>query len=227
MKRLVLFVEGAGDVAAVPVLVRKLLTEKDAWDCVHLDDSPFEIKGLHNFTGRRAQNWPNKLQAAARRKNFGGVLLLLDGDTKHYRDAPFCAATAARALADAARKAGAGEVFSVSVVFACREYESWLLAGAGSLAGQPPPDRRPGIPAGAPVPEGDFEESHRNAKKWFKETLPNGYNPPIDQKPLTQLVDLEEIRARKMRSFQRLESALDQIIDAFRGGTHIVSPCEG
>lgn len=224
MKQIVLFVEGEGDVAAAPVLVKKILTEKKAWDSVILCPQPFKIRGLHDLTGRKEQNWVNKLRAAALKREFGGVLLLLDGDTKFYRGAPFCAKTVARDLAMASKEAGAGAAFSVAVVFACCEYESWLLAGARSLAGRSLPDGRPGIPTGVDFPAGDLEQTRRDAKKWFQERLPHGYNPPIDQKLLTELVDLEEIRSHQLRSFRRLESAISQLVDAFRTGIHVVSP---
>jgi hypothetical protein len=43
MKRIVLFVEGEGESDAVPKLVKKLLTEQNAWDVVFLDDAPFRV----------------------------------------------------------------------------------------------------------------------------------------------------------------------------------------
>ena len=45
-----------------------------------------------------------------------------------------------------------------------------------------------------------------------------------DQTALTTLVDLEAIRARNLRSFRRLESALSSLLEAIRCDTPIVSP---
>jgi hypothetical protein len=37
------------------------------------------------------------------------------------------------------------------------------------------------------------------------------------------MVDLEEIRARSLRSFRRLETALQQLVAALRDNRHLVS----
>jgi hypothetical protein len=42
-KRLVLFVEGEGDERAVPVLIKRFLTDQNAWPEVILDEQPFRI----------------------------------------------------------------------------------------------------------------------------------------------------------------------------------------
>ena len=47
-KRLVLFVEGDGEHKAAPVLVERLLTEHNAWDCLFLDPHPFRIGSVNN-----------------------------------------------------------------------------------------------------------------------------------------------------------------------------------
>jgi hypothetical protein len=76
----VLFVEGEGDVAAAPVLVRHLLTELGAWDCLLLDPDPFRVGAVTNLVGRNEPKWVRWLGAAGKRKNFGAVLVLMDGD---------------------------------------------------------------------------------------------------------------------------------------------------
>lgn len=43
MKRLVLFVEGEGEVDAVPTLLRRLLKERTERPDILLDDSPFRV----------------------------------------------------------------------------------------------------------------------------------------------------------------------------------------
>jgi hypothetical protein len=115
-KRLVLFVEGDGDVASAPVLLRHLLTECEAWDCLFLDTAPFQIGAVYNLLGRNEGNWVRWLRAAAKRKNFGGVLLFLDGDVAVRRKEPFCAASVGWELSRIARREGAGSVFSVATV---------------------------------------------------------------------------------------------------------------
>ena len=52
MRRLVLFVEGEGEADAVPVLVRRLLTEKGEWHDILLDDGAVPGR-LGRQTGER------------------------------------------------------------------------------------------------------------------------------------------------------------------------------
>ncbi len=100
-KRLVLCVEGEGDVAAAPLLVKRLLTELQAWDCVWLDPNPLRVGGVTSLFGRKADNWSKKLQLAAERGGVGAVLLLQDGDVGAIPGQPFCAATLGRDLVPA------------------------------------------------------------------------------------------------------------------------------
>ncbi|MEP0844482.1 MAG: DUF4276 family protein [Phycisphaerae bacterium] len=232
-KRLTLFVEGDGDKTAVPVLVKRLLTEMNAWDAVLLDPNVFKVGHISKLTGRHSGNWPRFLKAAARMKGqpLGGVLLLLDGDADYVIDDEtkqrerFCAATVAQRLALKARDAGAGTSFSVACVFACMEYESWLLAGVESLRGRSLSDGRAGVNADAPQPAEDTEKFPRDAKKWFQQNMSAGYAPTTDQRLLTELVDINEIRRKRPRSFLRLEKALSELCAAIRTGQHVATPC--
>jgi hypothetical protein len=231
LKRLVLFAEGVGDVAALPFLTAQLLTELNAWDVVFLDEKVFRVGGLEKLTGSKSGNWPRFLAAAAKRPDLGGVLVVLDGDHKHMRLSSdkaekFCAAIAGRFLAQASRDVGGGQLFSVAVVFACQEYESWLIAGVESLAGKRFPDRREGIRQNVTVPESDIEKAPRNAKGWLGDNMLASYKPSIDQRQLTELVDLNEIRSRNLRSFSRFEKAIRELIDSIRTGNPIVTPAD-
>lgn len=229
-KGLVLFVEGDGDEEAVPHLVKRLLTDKQMWDAVHLDPHVMRTGGIEALTGSKAGNWLRYLQAAMKRRNAAGVLVVLDGDAKKVRlgddrpPVPFCASQAARHLVEQSRSAGAGKIFSVAVVFACQEYESWLIAGIASLRGRPLQDGRPGVSANAPDAPKDIEVRPRDAKDWLSRHMPNGYKPTQDQAPLTQLLDLEALRGCGLRSFRRLEHALDQLCAAFQSQAHVATP---
>jgi hypothetical protein len=131
---------------------------------------------------------------------------------------------AAGLLAAEAKKVGAGRLFSVAIVFACLEFESWLIAGAESLVGTTFSDgRREILKLHEAVPENP-EKAPRNAKGWFNKTFVTGYRPTRDQAELTRLVDLQVVRARRMRSFQRLEAAIDELVTAVRSGNHVVTP---
>jgi hypothetical protein len=145
-------------------------------------------------------------------------------DDHSNQKVPFCAAQAARQLAVRAQHAGAGNVFSVACVFACREYESWLLAGLESLRGKPLPGGRAGVRADAPPPSQDTDQFPRGAKGWLSKYTERGYKAATDQRPLTEMVSLEAIRKRNPRSFRRFEHALAEICEAFRSGKHFVSP---
>ena len=72
-KRLVLFVEGQGDVEAVPVLVNRILSEINPWDYLYLDPRPFRVGGPEGLTGKKRADWVRLLRAAAKRRGVGGV----------------------------------------------------------------------------------------------------------------------------------------------------------
>ena len=224
-KRLVLLVEGQGDVEAAPILLSRLLHEYGAFDAVFLDPDPFRVGEFAKISKDEFCKWRRFLQAAAKRKSLGGCLLLLDGDSGVKVDAkPFCATRAARRLAEEARKVGAGSLFSVAIVFACMEFESWLIASAGSLVGKRFSDGRSEFPETIGEVPRDPESAPRGAKEWFRRVMKTGYSPTRDQAELTRLVDLNLIRQQGMRSFRRLESAIKELVGAIRPGEHAVTP---
>jgi hypothetical protein len=152
----------------------------------------------------------------------GGILQLLDGDA-----AKFCAKKSALLLASRARQVGAGAIFSFACAFACPEYESWLLAGIESLAGKALADGRPGVKSGAKKLLTDLEQAPRDAKAALGAFMRGNYKPSTDQKALTEMVALAEIRNCNLRSFRRLENALHQLAEAFQSGRHVSTPCGG
>jgi len=194
------------------------------WSILSLDDDVFRVSGLHQLSGGQHEQWTKKLQAAGKRGNVGGVLLILDGDSKEFEGHPFCAALAAATLAERSRSVGGGATFSVACVFARQEYESWLIAGIESLAGKPIGPSGPSINLQISVPD-DPEIAPRDAKGWLTQNMSGVYKPTQHQKYLTELVDLDAIKNNtKMRSFRRLRSALNQLVDAIRSGQHMTSP---
>jgi hypothetical protein len=223
MKRIVLFVEGEGESAAVPKLVRKLLTEKNAWDAVILDDNPFRVGEVTRLLKDNFLEWKRKLSACQKRQELGGVLLLLDGDLHKVGGKTFCAASVARSLAIESKPVGGGVTFSVAVVFARQEYESWLIAGLEAMMGQNLPDGRRVAP-NITLPDGDLEEHPRDAKGWLRGAIDGGYKPARDQSALTDLLSLDAVRSRGLRSFLRLDTAVEQLVSAIRHGQHIASP---
>jgi hypothetical protein len=211
MRRLILFVEGEGEADAVPTLVRRLLEQGPAYhDWLLLDDKPFRVGSVEKLVKEDFKDWKRLLGASLKRPDVGGVLLILDGDCERITGKAFCAGEMAKSLAAQATHVGAGKLFSVAVVFARQEYESWLIAGIASVAGQALPDGRL-ISPDARAPDGDLEESPRDAKRWLGKVVEGGYKPTRDQAAVTKLIDLDAIRARNLRSFRRLESAISSL----------------
>src|ERR1700722_7828249 len=108
MKRLVLLVEGAGEVQAMPALVGRLITEfpSNLQGQLFLDNAPMRIGGLHQVTGTRQADLARHLRNAAKRPKLGAALMVLDGDSDSVEGHPFCAVEVARTLAQRATAAG-------------------------------------------------------------------------------------------------------------------------
>ncbi len=229
MKRLVLLGEGHGEVSALPVLIRRLLHEKGAANLLYVDRDVIRTSPSRLVQWNKDKNqpdhsrWISRVALASRRRDIGGVLAIYDGDPKMFpvgSTSLFCAATAAKSMAAAALSVGAGKTFTLSVVFACSEYETWLIAGVESLAGRHLGDGRLVVPSKVKFPAGD-PESH--GKRWLEENCVN-YRPTRDQSALTELLDFQFVRANKLRSFTRLEHALDELIEAVAKDKHVSTP---
>ena len=220
-KRLTLLVEGDGDVQAVPALVSRLLEKHGGID-VLFPDNPMKVGDLFGLVKQgNAGEWLRFVRVASKRPNLAGIILLLDGDCddKVVRTSSgeklFCAATIAEFLALQAQAVGAGSLFSLAVVFARQEYESWLIAGHSE------PDLR--LKPGVALLTGNLEDAPRSAKEWLVRNRRDGYKPTRHQKSLTSTLNFD-LLAPRMRSFRRLENAVQQIIAATRTCRHIVSP---
>jgi hypothetical protein len=230
MKRLVILGEGHGEVSALPVLARKVLREKDSEQRLFVDGDIIRTGNpLGLVKWDRQQNkaddkeWLRYIRIAAHRSNLGGILAVFDGDANKFpagANSPFCAATAAKSMALAAAQIGAGRIFSIAVVFACIEYESWIIAGAESFAGKSFTDGRPALQRDVIFPA-DNPESH--GKRWLEKNCP-GYRPHRDQRLLTELLDLGVVRNKRLRSFSRLDHAIDQILEAVSKNSYIATP---
>lgn len=223
MKRIVLFVEGEGEVDAVKFLVSKILTEQNAWSSVYVDDEPFRVGQVNNLFKEDFSRWINWLKAAYKRDNVGGILLILDGDIKKVNGNNFCHVSVAHELSKAALKAGAAEIFSVAVVFAIKEYESWLLTNLKAFAGKELPDGSH-VKEEPSIPEGNLEEFTRGAKEYLSAQINGSYKPIRHQAFLTKALNLELVRQADMRSFRRLEKAISELVEAIQTEKPIVTP---
>jgi hypothetical protein len=185
---------------------------------------------LAKITGKSLNKWERYLLAASTRRDLGGVLLLLDGDCPEMRlddpkvAQPFCIQTAAWFLAERAKALALGKQFSVGVVFSSCEYESWIITGIESLVGKRLPDGREVLSQRPNVVPPNPEQAPRGAKEWLRSHLSFKYDAPSHQATLTRLIDWSTVRNRKLRSFRRLESAVESLVSAIRDGQPVVTP---
>lgn len=185
MKAVVSIVEGDGDVAAVPVLLRRVA----AWLSPHLPAAisrPIRVR-RDRFLNREEEFRRHLLLAAAKCGDEGWILVLLDADDD-------CPAELGPRVLERAREVVPHR--AVSVVLAKREYEAWFLAAVDSLHGQR------GLAFARPL-ELD-PESQRDAKGWLGARMAGGrYRETTDQPAFSALMDLGMAREAS-RSFRKL-----------------------
>jgi len=188
-------VEGQGEVAAVPVLLRRLLGDRDA-----LDIGVAKPVNAHGFGGltKRLEHF---LELTHWRPGCGAILVLQDGEGG-------CPAAMAREYSRRTTEAGCKH--PVAVVIANRMYESWLIASLPTT-----------LPGAAPY-EGDPEAV--SSKAWLDSRMrpDRAYREVAHQPSMTSRLD--PALARRCRSFRRLEAALDFLIECIRTGTTGISP---
>jgi len=221
-RELVLMVEGDSEAASVPGLVHRLLDGCNGHDALYVGTT-MRVGGLQNLVHAGSEErWLRFLHRAALKPNLGAVLLLLDGDTKARHplrtsegEKVFCARTLAGLLARLAeRHTEAGKQFSVAVVFARQEFESWLLAGCPELASR--------LAGTVSHPE----EAPRDAKGRIAELTGVPYKETTHQPHYTRRLDVDVLlnRVPKMRSFHRMQHAMQQLTEAARSGRHVCTP---
>ncbi|MDD9987177.1 MAG: DUF4276 family protein [Spirochaetaceae bacterium] len=186
-------VEGHGDVEAVPVLLRRLADDAQAW----------EVRVGRSIRRNRSQLVEEaELQKAVRlallQPDCSAILILFDADD----DCPAELAPRIRGWAEAV----AGKV-PCAVVLAKREYEAWFLASIETLRGVR------GIRSDAAVhPE---PESPRDAKGQLERRMVCGssYIERTDQPALSARFAFPEAH-RRCRSFRKLTSAFGTLVRA-------------
>ena len=186
MTRVVAIVEGDGEVAAVPVLLRRLASALTGDQFIEVPP-PLRVH-RDRFLNRPEEFRRMLLLASAKCGTSGRVLVLLDADD----DCPVELAASIRARA--------AEIIPncpASFVCANREFEAWFLAFAPVLNG------RRGLVIGDGE-QPDNPDSVRGAKEWLSRRIPNGrYRETTDQPALCAALDIEMARARS-RSFRKL-----------------------
>ena len=189
-------VEGHGDVAAVPILLRRFAYEV-------FETYEFQVLQPYRLPKGRmiaAPHLENAVTLAQRKLDQcdgdRAVLIMLDSDD----DCP-----GQKALALLSRAEAVAGVIPVSVVFAKAEYETWLLAAVHSLRG----DR--GIAGDATAPANP--EAIRGAKEHLEQRcmIPGAtYSPTVDQPALTSRFSFEEAR-QACPSFDKLWRDLERL----------------
>lgn len=190
--RIAPLVEGDGEVASVPVLLRRIIQSIDP------TVSPVVPRGFRHPSGsmRRAGGLERAIEAVAQIHPGHVVFVLIDSDDDCPRDlGPELLGRARRARSD----------LLVSIVLAHREYEAWFVAAAESLAGLR--NLRQDLTAPA-----DPEEI-RDAKGWLSRQMPPSlrYSPSQDQAALSSQFDLKLAKNRS-RSFRKLWKEVDNIL---------------
>ena len=184
-------VEGHGDVAAFPVLLRRLITEAQVWN-VGIG-RPIRIsrhKLVQEAEVRRAT------RLARLQPECGAVLILFDGDS----DCPAELGPAVQSWATAA----AGNI-PCRVVMAHREYEAWFLAAVESLRGQSgirdnaEPHPAPEVPRGA---KEQLEARMRPGTSYLEQT---------HQQEFSARFSLSDAY-RRSRSFRKLTSSFGTLV---------------
>jgi hypothetical protein len=186
-------VEGYGEVAAVPILLRRLRDECQA----------FGIEVNRPIRATRSQlvredTLKQRVKLARLQEHCGAILIIFDADDDCPRDlAPVVQNWA---------NEESGQVPS-AVVMANREYEAWFLASIESLRGR----RRIRNDAASYL----NPEVPRAAKHALEECMIEGanYSETVDQPALTAMFEMERAYAR-CRSFRRLVNAFGSLLPA-------------
>ncbi|MDH2427379.1 DUF4276 family protein [Sphaerisporangium sp. TRM90804] len=189
-------VEGDGEVKALPVLLRRIAEELSIRTVAIPPPRRVPRSKLLSPGGVESA----VLQASYQVDGRGGILLLIDADD----DCP--AALGPELLARAGR---ARSDRNISVVLANREFESWFLAAAPSLAGR----RGLASPLEPPVdPEGP-----RDAKGWLSVRKVDGtsYRPTVDQAGLAMVFDMAQAR-KNAPSFDKFWRDVARLLEGGR-----------
>ena len=185
-------VEGHGDVVAVPVLLRRLVAEAQAW--------PVEIGRPIKRPRNQLVQQPGLDTAVNLALHHGcdAILIMFDGDDD-------CPAELGHVVHGWATAAARG--VPCEVVLPHREYESWFLASIESLRGAR------GVRVDAPLhPD---PEAPRGAKEKLEARMNSGtsYLERTDQPALSAQFSMATAHARA-RSFRKLTKSFGDLLRA-------------
>lgn len=185
MINVVSIVEGDGEVAALPVLLRRLAQWLTPQAQVRLPP-PIRVR-RDQFLNRHDVFARHLGLAASKCAQPGWILILLDADDD-------CPAVLSEQIA--LRAQTLLPHMQISVVLANKEYEAWFIAAAHSLDGQ-----RGFVVPTSPLPAC---ETVRDAKNWMSRNIAaSKYHEVDDQPAFSARIDLQTARTNS-RSFRKL-----------------------
>jgi hypothetical protein len=192
--KLYVIVEGHGEVAAVPVLLRRIL-HKHALRFELGIGEPIRRKEAEF---RREADVHKAVRLAIAQPECAAILLLFDGED-------ICPVQRGAEVSRWAKSAAGG--LPCEVVVAYREYETWFLAAIESLRGH----CRIADDATSP----SDPESKRDAKGALEEFMPSGasYSPVIHQQRMSAVFDMASAH-RRNRSFRKFTKAIGDLLNA-------------
>lgn len=199
----VAIVEGEGEVAALPILLRRLA----AWRTPAVSaqvSTPIRVR-RERFLNRDEEFRRFLLLASAKAADDGWILVLLDADDD-------CPATLGAEIKARAELCVGHQ--RISVVLAAREYEAWFIAAARSLDRFRGFSLEPDVVVDAEMP--------RNAKGWMRQRIVGGsYGETTDQPAFSARMDLQEAfdGSRSFRKLCKEWEALAEVADRVNSGT--------
>jgi hypothetical protein len=207
-KKIVLIVEGDGEVTAAPVLLTYALQHVGCFD-VFPRQPAMNAHGGGNLTC--SGGLERFLELAYRSPECEAVLLLIDSEGQCPKE--MAAGFAARIRAKGVRK-------PTAVVVAHRMYEVWFVASASSLGGAVSGSRQ--LNDSLEIPRDP--ENIKDPKRWIESKMtPPQYKETEDQVALTRKIDFDLAQANS-RSFRRFLHAVAELVDAIGSNTALVTP---
>jgi Domain of unknown function (DUF4276) len=183
-------VEGYSEAESVPLLIRRIGLQLDP------PLFPKVVKPIRQSRYKIIK--PGELEIAIELAILklgtpGAIFVLLDADDD-------CPATLGPALL--ARAVACRPDVPIGIVIANREFESWFLAAAGSLAG------KRGLPTD--LQNHPSPETPRDAKSWLSKHM-GSYSETLDQPKLTDALDLD-VAQQRARSFEKCHREISRLI---------------
>ena len=187
-------VEGDGEKEALPVLLRRLLDEAEAWT-VQIGKP---ILRHRNKLARDECDVMRAVEIARRQPDCEAILIVFDGDDD-------CPAELGPKVQGWATAAAGG--LPCEVVLPHREYEAWFLAAIESL-------RSHALIRSDAAPLADPEQP-RGAKERLRERVADGiaYSPTAHQARLSASFSLK-LAYRRSRSFRKLTTSFGSLLTA-------------